>query len=75
MTSGIASVVTSTADGGTAEVGLIGHEGLTGAFHLLGPTLVATDCFIQMQGTGLRIDFADLAFSIPIFAGDPCPNS
>jgi CRP-like cAMP-binding protein len=61
MTSGIASVVTSTADGGTAEVGLIGHEGLTGAFHLLGPTLVSTDCFIQMEGTGLKIPFADLA--------------
>jgi CRP-like cAMP-binding protein len=61
MTSGIASVVTSTADGGTAEVGVIGHEGFTGAFHLLGPTHVPTDCFIQMEGTALRIGFADLA--------------
>jgi CRP-like cAMP-binding protein len=60
MTSGIASVVTSMADGGTAEVGLIGREGLVGSFHLLGPAFVPTNCFIQMEGTALRISLADL---------------
>ena len=60
LTSGVTSVVASTADGGTAEVGLIGREGLVGAFQLLGPALVPTDCFIQMEGAGLRLPLADM---------------
>src|ERR1700729_1393277 len=60
MTSGIASIVTAMPDGGTAEVGLIGNEGLVGTFHLLGPAPVSTDCFIQLEGTALRIPFRQL---------------
>jgi len=60
MTSGIASIVTAMHDGGTAEVGLIGNEGLVGTFHLLGPAPVSTDCFIQLEGTALRIPFRQL---------------
>ena len=60
LTSGIASVVTAMPDGGTAEVGLIGHEGLVGSFHLLGPAPVTTDCFIQLEATGLRIPLRQL---------------
>ena len=60
MTSGIASVVTAMEDGGTAEVGLIGHEGIVGSFHVLGPAKVSTRCFIQLEGTGLRMSFVDL---------------
>jgi CRP-like cAMP-binding protein len=48
------------ADGGTAEVGLIGREGVVGSFHLLGPAPVITDCFIQLDGEGLRIPMSDL---------------
>jgi CRP-like cAMP-binding protein len=59
-TSGIASVVAVMEDGGSAEVGLIGREGLVGSFHLLGPAKVSTRCFIQLQATALRIPFADL---------------
>ena len=59
LTSGLASVVTSMPDGGTAEVGLIGREGVVGSFHLLGPAPVITDCFIQLDGEG-RIPMADL---------------
>ena len=55
ITSGIASMVTAMPDGGTAEVGLIGHEGLVGSFHLLGPARVTTECFIQLEATALRI--------------------
>jgi CRP-like cAMP-binding protein len=58
--SGIASVVTAMPDGGTAEVGLIGHEGLVGSFHLLGPAGVTTDCFIQLEATALRIPLRQL---------------
>jgi CRP-like cAMP-binding protein len=60
LTSGIASVVTSMADGGTAEVGLIGSEGIVGSFHLLGPAPVSTSCFMQLEGSGLRVSLADL---------------
>jgi CRP-like cAMP-binding protein len=48
-------------DGGTAEVGLIGREGVVGSFHLLGPAKVLTNCFIQLEATALRIPFAELA--------------
>jgi CRP-like cAMP-binding protein len=60
MTSGMASVVTSMEDGGIAEVGVIGLEGLVGGFHLLGPSKNSTNCFIQLQGTALRITLRDL---------------
>jgi CRP-like cAMP-binding protein len=60
LTSGVASVVTETEDGGTAEVGLIGREGLVGALHLMGPAPVQTDCFVQMAGTALRIPHKEL---------------
>jgi CRP-like cAMP-binding protein len=60
ITSGIASIVTAMPDGGTAEVGLIGYEGLVGSFHLLGPARVTTDCFIQLEATALRIPLRHL---------------
>lgn len=60
ITSGIASVVTAMQDGGTAEVGLIGREGIVGSFHLLGPAKVSTSCFIQLTATALRMPFTDL---------------
>jgi CRP-like cAMP-binding protein len=60
LTSGIASVVTSMEDGTSAEVGLIGREGVVGSLHLLGPAKVATNCFIQLPATALRIAFSDL---------------
>jgi len=60
ITSGIASVVAMMENGGMAEVGLIGREGVVGSFHLLGPAKVSTSCFIQLEATALRIRFADL---------------
>src|SRR5438105_3829859 len=60
LTAGLASVVTTMTDGATAEVSFIGCEGIVGAFHLLGPAEVPTNCFMQMQGAGLRISIADL---------------
>jgi CRP-like cAMP-binding protein len=60
MTSGIASIVTAMDDGKTAEVGVVGREGIVGAFHLLGPALVSTECFIQLTATALRIKLTDL---------------
>jgi CRP-like cAMP-binding protein len=60
ITSGIASIVTAMPDGGTAEVGLIGSEGLVGSFHLLGPGRGTTECFIQLEATALRIPLRQL---------------
>lgn len=47
-------------DGATAEVNLVGREGLVGAFHLLGPAEVPTNCFVQMEATALKISLLDL---------------
>jgi len=60
MTSGIASVVTFMADGRGAEVGFIGREGLVEGINLLGPAKAPTTAFIQVEGTALRIKFAEL---------------
>ena len=60
MTSGFASVVATTPEGDSAEVGIIGREGVVGAFHLLGTAEAPTDCFIQMAGDGLRITMEHL---------------
>lgn len=60
LCSGIASMVVSMVEGGSAEVGLIGREGIVGASHLLGPTPAPAQCFIQMDGTALRIRMADM---------------
>ena len=60
ITSGIASVVTEMPDGATAEVGLIGTEGLVGSLHLLGPAPVSTSCFVQLEATALRVPFSHL---------------
>lgn len=60
ITSGIASIVSSMADGASAEVGIWGSEGLVESFHLLGKARIPTRCFIQMEATALRMPFKDL---------------
>ena len=60
MTSGIASIVGTMATGTSAEVGIWGKEGLVECFHLLGNARIPTRCFIQIDGTALRIPYKDL---------------
>jgi CRP-like cAMP-binding protein len=60
LTSGIASVVTIMGDGSTTEVGTLGREGVPQGLHLLGELLVPTRCFMQIGGTGLRMEFGVL---------------
>ena len=43
-----------------AEVGVIGNEGVVGSLHLLGRGQATTKCFMQVEGTALRISFAKL---------------
>jgi CRP-like cAMP-binding protein len=60
LTSGIASVVTTMGDGSTTEVGTLGREGVPQGLHLLGELHVPTRCFMQIGGTGLRMEFGVL---------------
>jgi CRP-like cAMP-binding protein len=60
ITSGFASIVTRLEQGHSAEVGMIGPEGLVGALHLLGPGLSPSECFMQSDGTALKISFEHL---------------
>jgi len=60
MTSGLASVVTTTSEGQSAEVGMVGREGIVGATHLLGPMAAPTDCMVQLDATALRISLHHL---------------
>ncbi len=50
LTSGVASVVATVEEGGSAEVGMIGLEGIVGSVQLLGPAAVPTQCFMQAEG-------------------------
>lgn len=59
-TSGLASMVTPMSNGESVEVGFIGHEGVVGGLHLLGPASLSTRCMMQLAGTGWRIQFPDL---------------
>ncbi|MGI4828512.1 MAG: Crp/Fnr family transcriptional regulator [Janthinobacterium lividum] len=60
LTSGIASTITKTRNGDSAEVGLLGHEGLVGSLQLLGPAPVPAESMVQIEGTALRISLREL---------------
>ena len=60
MTSGLASIVTTTSDGQSSEVGMVGREGIVGAMNLLGPRPAPTNCLVQLEATALRISLRDL---------------
>jgi CRP-like cAMP-binding protein len=59
LCTGVASLVVTMAAGGSAEVGLTGHEGVVGGMQLLGPSPTPSQSSILMQGTALRIRFDD----------------
>lgn len=61
LNSGLASVVSTTASGISAEIGMIGREGLVGCLHILGPANDPADCFMQTDGAGWQIALGDLA--------------
>src|SRR5690348_953165 len=50
LTSGLASIVTQMSNGEAVEVGFIGHEGVVGGLHLLGPAPAFTRCMMQLEG-------------------------
>jgi CRP-like cAMP-binding protein len=55
---GVASVLTSMADGATIEVGMIGMEGVIGVPALLGAEISAQQVIVQAPGNALRIGAA-----------------
>ncbi len=59
--SGVASVVVTMAEGGSAEVCLTGHEGLVGALQLLGPAPPPSQCYMLLPGSALRVRSEELS--------------
>ena len=55
LTQGAASIVVTVPEGGSAEIGMIGNEGIVGAFAMLGPQAMEANTFIQIEGKGYRI--------------------
>ncbi len=60
ITAGIASIVTPMNGGSQVEVGIVGREGTPESLQLLGPERPQTRCMMQVDGTGLRMNFKTL---------------
>lgn len=60
LTSGVASIVVSMANGASTEVGIWGREGMVESFHLLGGARIPNRCIVLMESTALRMPFKDL---------------
>ncbi len=56
----MASEVLQLADGEVVEIGLVGLEGVTGTYYLLGPRRSLSSCFMQVAGQAYRLPFASL---------------
>src|SRR6202171_2521676 len=53
---GVASLVITTADGASAEVGTIGNEGMVGFPICLGDHDAPSSVYVQVPGTALKMD-------------------
>ncbi len=60
MLTALASEVVELEDGEVVEVGLVGFEGVTGSFHLLGSSPSVSQSLIQIAGSAYRVSFGDL---------------
>lgn len=69
LESGFASVVASMQGGETAEVEMVGPEGVAGGFSLLGRTTVPipTRCFIQIAAQAHKIPLSELRKAFHLF--------
>ncbi len=56
LEAGLASVVLTLADGATVEVGVVGVDGVVGVPMLLGAETMPGETFMQVAGSGYRID-------------------
>jgi CRP-like cAMP-binding protein len=57
---GLISLVVVMKDGKTAEAGIVGHEGFTGALAAVGLNLSPLQAVVQITGDGFRIDVGNL---------------
>ncbi len=73
---GIASVVATVEDGTTVEIGVIGFDGIVGIPILLGAGSAPGRTFIQIAGSGFRIESAVLKRNLSARAscGNICRN-
>jgi CRP-like cAMP-binding protein len=53
---GVASLVVTTSDGASAEVGTVGSEGMVGLPIVLGDRLAPSSIYVQVPGTALRME-------------------
>ncbi len=53
---GLASVVLTLADGATVEIGVVGIDGVVGLPILLGTATMPGETFIQVEGSGYRVE-------------------
>jgi CRP-like cAMP-binding protein len=60
ITSGMASIVATLPSDATVEIEIVCHEGLVGSMHLLGVARIGNNCFMQSEGTALRIELPRL---------------
>jgi CRP-like cAMP-binding protein len=59
VTSGLSSLLALMSEGSEVEVSMTGREGIPEAIYLLGPELSPRNCLMQIEGTGLRMPFAE----------------
>jgi CRP-like cAMP-binding protein len=57
LAAGFASEVVDLDGSGSAEVGVVGYEGLVGSLALLGPAMTLGRCFMQAGGKGYAAPF------------------
>ena len=60
LTSGAASLVVSAEDGSTAEIDMVGREGMIGALQMIGRESPISLSFMQVSGAGLRVPMAEM---------------
>ena len=60
LESGFASQVIRSGDSGEVEVGMVGRDGITGFWSLLGPARTPSRCFMQAAGAGYRMPMPKL---------------
>ncbi len=58
--SGFVSVVIELAGGGSAEVALIGREGMVGGLEMLGPAFTPARSFVQLEAEAYRLPFTEM---------------
>ncbi|MBV1797068.1 Crp/Fnr family transcriptional regulator [Siccirubricoccus sp. G192] len=69
LESGMVCMLATLGDGGQAEVGIAGREGMVGLATLLGVDLSLTEARVQMDGTALRIGVAAFREALDRSAG------